>query len=55
MQRKVDVGSLTAEETKSLFLELSAYLDKENLLSAISEIVTGDDREELIAQWARGG
>ena len=46
-----DIGDMTAEETYDLFMDCVAYLEKDKLYVALTDVLTKDDKDELIIRW----
>jgi hypothetical protein len=47
----IDIGELTQEETRNLFVQCMEYLTTETLFSALNEQLAEDDKAELAALW----
>jgi NDP-sugar pyrophosphorylase family protein len=46
---KIDLGRLTQEETAELLREAINLLPTDTVIQTICDVITSDDREELIA------
>jgi phenylpyruvate tautomerase PptA (4-oxalocrotonate tautomerase family) len=47
----INVGKLTQEESRDLFVELANALTEEQLFEALQQILTQEQKRELVAEW----